>query len=138
MGLSGQPRARNEIKVPVGWTGPLTLRVESVGFGDYVDWFSIDEVMPLNIAGEGPLKKGEMTFTLTPPMDSQPGNHTVPVDVQVAVQGFSSIHARSLIYLTVQARAGPQPATGPIPTAMGYVIGLSLIAALGYALWKRE
>ena len=126
------------VTVPVGWTGPLILRVESIGFGDYVDWFAIDEVMPLSIAGEGPLKKGEMTFTVTPPGDLPPGNHTIPVDIQVAVQGFASIHARSLVYLTVNRRAGPQPAEGPITEAVGYVLGIGLVAAIGYALWKRD
>ena len=127
-----------EVKFPVQWTGPLTLLVESVGFGDYVDWFAIDEVMPLSIAGEGPLKDGELVFVVTPPSGTQPGNHTVPLEVRVSVQGFASINSHSYIYLTVKKAAGPQPAEGPITEAVGYILGIGLVAAIGLTLWKRD
>ena len=136
--VSATPGAAQDVTVPLRWTGPLSLVVQSVGFGDYVDWFASLEAMPLNLEGVGPLKKGELVLRVSPPRDTQPGNHTVPVEVKVDVMGYAPITARSILYLTVGEKLGPQPAEGPITEAVGYILGIGLVAAIGLTLWKRD
>jgi len=138
MSVTVTPGAAQDVMVPIRWTGPLSLEVQSVGFGDYVDWFASLEAMPLRIEGEGPLKSGELVLRVSPPRDTQPGNHTVPVEVKVGIMGYAPITARSIIYLTVGEKQGPQPAEGPITEAVGYILGAGLVAAIGLTLWKRD
>jgi len=136
--VTATPGAATDVTVPIRWTGPLSLEVQSVGFGDYVDWFAALGAMPLRIEGEGPLKRGELVIRVSPPRDTQPGNHTVPVEVKVDVMGYAPITARSILYLTVGEKVGPRPAEGPITEAVGYILGVGLVAAIGLTLWRRE
>jgi len=136
--VKASPGAAQDVTVPLRWTGPLSLEVQSVGFGDYVDWFASLGGMPLKMEGEGPLKSGDLVIRVSPPRDTQPGNHTVPVEVKVDIMGYAPITARSIIYLTVGEKQGSQPAEGPITEAVGYILGAGLVAAIGLTLWKRD
>ena len=52
--------------------------------------------------------------------------------------GYAPITVRSIIYLTVGEKLGPQPAEGPITEAVGYILGIGLVATIGLTLWNRD
>jgi hypothetical protein len=70
------------------------------------------------------------------------GIHTIPVEVPSSTAGYASIITRGYIYLTVREEETvslPLPqAEGSRPTMVGYGLGATLVAAVGYALWKRQ
>ena len=81
---------------------------------------------------------GELVIRVTPPREAQLGYHTVSVEVKVNIMGYAPITARSIIYLMVGKKLGPQLAEGPITEAVGYILGVGLVAAISLTLWKRD
>jgi len=138
--LVGAADEQVEVPLTLRWTGATLLTLQGLGFGDYAGWFAVGGPLPLQLTGKGPMKTSTVKVAVKPPATSPPGNHTVPVEVRLTTAGYAQPQARGFIYLTIKrvATALPQPAAGPIPEAVGYALGLTLIAAVALALRRRS
>jgi hypothetical protein len=76
-------------------------------------------------------KSAEIPITVCPPEDVV-GNYRISLEAVTTEQ----MRSGSSIFLVVKAIA-PQPASGPIPDAMGLILGAGFVAAVGIALLRR-
>jgi len=131
-------------KVSVSWTGAPGFFITGVRFFENEEWFRLLGEEPLRLENPEPIKSDTFDIQVKPPLGSV-GNYTYTYELELRPSaGGSNAHLRANGRLQVnvnEARSDgfvPPPASGPVPNAVGVLLGIGLVVGVGIALWQRR
>lgn len=120
-------------QLTVTWDGTGNLTVVSVhGAGDYADWFSVVDALPLDLAGG----TGKIGMMVSPAFSVSPDEYGVAVAVQV--RSGSNLYVKGCtVHVTV---TGGQQGLGLIPEVMVFILlGVTVVAGFyGFIARRRR
>lgn len=128
-------------KITATWSGTPGFYITDYTFNEHPEWFEIFGEEPLRIDSADPVRSDTINVKVDVPRDVEIGNTTMSYILQLrTATGGANVEASGTIQLDVldpDQQLGP-PATGIIPNMMGLLLGLGLVGAIGFALFKRN